>query len=120
VAQALPSGSVLDGELICWQQNAATPLGFDQLQRRLGRKTVGATLKRDCPMQFIAYDLLEHQGVDIRQQGLRQRQQQLAALLETSSIPSRGGCSRARPGRSTPGRSWRHNATRPVNTTPKA
>jgi len=87
VAQALPSGSVLDGELICWQQNAATPLGFDQLQRRLGRKTVGATLKRDCPMQFIAYDLLEHQGVDIRQQGLRQRQQQLAALLGNIEHP---------------------------------
>ena len=81
VAEALPSGSVLDGELICWQQDSATPLGFDQLQRRLGRKTVGATLKRECPMRFIAYDLLEHQGTDIRQQGLRQRQQQLTELL---------------------------------------
>ena len=81
VAQALPSGSVLDGELICWQQNEATPLGFDQLQRRLGRKTVGATLKRECPMRFIAYDLLEHESIDIRQKGLRQRQHQLAELL---------------------------------------
>ncbi len=87
VAKALPSGSVLDGELICWQQDAAAPLGFDQLQRRLGRKSVGATLKRDCPMRFIAYDLLEHQGVDIRQQGLRQRQQQLAALLGSIEHP---------------------------------
>ena len=81
IAQALPSGSVLDGELICWQQDAATPLGFDQLQRRLGRKTVGATLKRECPMRFIAYDLLEHESIDIRQQGLKQRQHQLADLL---------------------------------------
>ncbi|AII49301.1 ATP-dependent DNA ligase [Synechococcus sp. KORDI-52] len=87
VAKALPSGSVLDGELICWRQDAATPLGFDQLQRRLGRKTVGTTLKRDCPMRFIAYDLLEHQGVDIRQQGLRQRQQQLAELLDNIKHP---------------------------------
>ncbi len=87
VAGALPSGSVLDGELICWQQNEATPLGFDQLQRRLGRKTVGATLKRECPMRFIAYDLLEHQGIDIRQQALRQRQNQLADLLGNIEHP---------------------------------
>ena len=87
VAQALPSGSVLDGELICWQQNAAQPLGFDQLQRRLGRKTVGATLKRDCPMRFIVYDLLEHQGTDIRQLGLRQRQQHLTQLLGSIEHP---------------------------------
>ena len=81
IAQALPSGSVLDGELICWHQGETTPLGFDQLQRRLGRKTVGATLKRECPMRFIAYDLLEHESIDIRQKGLRQRQHQLAELL---------------------------------------
>ena len=87
VAQALPSGSVLDGELICWQQNEATPLGFDQLQRRLGRKTVGAGLRRECPMRFIAYDLLEHQGIDIRQQALRQRQNQLADLLGNIEHP---------------------------------
>ena len=87
VAKALPSGSVLDGELICWHQDDATPLGFDQLQRRLGRKTVGATLKRECPMRFIAYDLLEHQGTDIRSQGLMQRQQQLADLLRGIEHP---------------------------------
>ena len=87
VAQALPSGTVLDGELICWQQSAATPLGFDQLQRRLGRKTVGATLKRECPMRFIAYDLLEHHGIDIRPQGLRQRQLQLADLILSINHP---------------------------------
>ena len=87
VAQALPSGTVLDGEVICWQQNDATPLGFDQLQRRLGRKTIGATLKRECPMRFIAYDLLEHQGIDIRQEGLRYRQDQLADLLGNIEHP---------------------------------
>ena len=81
VAKALPSGSVLDGELICWQQDAAAPLGFDQLQRRLGRKSVGATLKRDCPMRFIAYDLLESDGQDIRNQPLWQRQEQLKTML---------------------------------------
>ena len=81
VAAALPQGTVLDGEVICWREADETPLGFDQLQRRLGRKTVGSTLKRECPMRFIAYDLLERSGTDIRQRSLRERQQQLDDVL---------------------------------------
>ena len=81
LGQALPLGTVLDGEVICWREGEAGPLGFDQLQRRLGRKTVGATLKRECPMRFIAYDLLEQRGVDIRSEPLLKRQHQLAELL---------------------------------------
>ena len=56
-------------------------MGFDQLQRRLGRKTVGSTLKRECPMRFVAYDLLEKSGTDIRQLPLHERQQQLDDVL---------------------------------------
>ena len=81
LGQALPLGTVLDGEVICWREGEAGPLGCDQLQRRLGRKTVGATLKRECPMRFIAYDLLEQRGVDIRSEPLLKRQHQLAELL---------------------------------------
>ena len=87
LGQALPLGTVLDGEVICWREGEAGPLGFDQLQRRLGRKTVGATLKRECPMRFIAYDLLEHRGVDIRSQPLSKRQHQLAELLSHVNHP---------------------------------
>ncbi|MEC8096755.1 MAG: ATP-dependent DNA ligase, partial [Cyanobacteriota bacterium] len=81
VAAALPQGTVLDGEVICWREGDKTPLGFDQLQRRLGRKTVGSTLKRECPMRFVAYDLLERSGTDIRQLPLHERQQQLDDVL---------------------------------------
>ncbi|MGB1416979.1 MAG: ATP-dependent DNA ligase [Synechococcus sp.] len=81
VAEALPDGTVLDGEVICWEQGAATPLGFDVLQRRLGRKQVGSTLKRECPMRFIAYDLLEENGQDLRDRPLMERQQRLADQL---------------------------------------
>ena len=81
VATALPEGTVLDGEVICWREGEATPMGFDQLQRRLGRKTVGSTLKRECPMRFVAYDLLERSGTDIRQHPLRERQQELDDVL---------------------------------------
>jgi len=87
VGSALPDGTVLDGEVICWQPDEATPLGFDQLQRRLGRKTVGATLRRECPMRFIAYDLLENDGQDIRDRPLEERQQRLKALLHGVDHP---------------------------------
>ena len=81
IGEALPDGTVLDGEVICWREADPVPLGFDQLQRRLGRKTVGATLRRECPMRFIAYDLLESNGQDIRNQPLWQRQEQLKTML---------------------------------------
>ena len=87
VGSALPDGTVLDGEVICWQPDEATPLGFDQLQRRLGRKTVGATLRRECPIRFIAYDLLENDGQDIRDRPLEERQQRLKALLDGVDHP---------------------------------
>ena len=81
IGEALPDGTVLDGEVICWREADPVPLGFDQLQRRLGRKTVGAKLRRECPMRFIAYDLLESDGRDIRNQPLWQRQEQLKTML---------------------------------------
>lgn len=87
VAEALPDGTVLDGEVICWAQGASTPLGFDVLQRRLGRKQVGATLRRECPARFIAYDLLEHDGQDQRERPLIARQQQLAELISSLDHP---------------------------------
>ena len=82
VGAALPDGTVLDGEIICWAEQDDAPLGFDVLQRRLGRKQVGATLRRECPMRFVAYDLLEHQGIDLRPEPLQHRRQQLDKLLD--------------------------------------
>ena len=87
IGSALPNGSVLDGEVICWRNGETTPLGFDQLQRRLGRKTVGATLRRECPMRFIAYDLLECDGEDIRDRPLEERQKLLSELLADINHP---------------------------------
>ncbi|NEQ49393.1 MAG: ATP-dependent DNA ligase [Leptolyngbya sp. SIO3F4] len=77
----LPSGTVLDGEIVCW--DGQHPLNFNYLQKRLGRKRVGPKLMADNPVHFLAYDLLEHQGQDIRESPLHQRRQLLTTLLDT-------------------------------------
>ncbi len=84
-AQALPEGTVLDGEVLVWAEGAERPASFAQLQRRLGRKTAGKALRADCPAAFVAYDLLEHAGVDIRPQPLRERRVALEAVI--SAVP---------------------------------
>ena len=84
-AQALPEGTVLDGEVLVWAEGAERPASFAQLQRRLGRKTAGKALRADCPAAFVAYDLLEHAGVDIRLQPLRERRVALEAVI--SAVP---------------------------------
>jgi DNA ligase-1 len=87
-AQALPDGTVLDGEVLVWAAGAERPASFAQLQRRLGRKTAGKALRADCPAAFVAYDLLEHGGVDIRPQPLRERRAALEAVISAMPGPT--------------------------------
>ena len=88
-AQALPEGTVLDGEVLVWAEGAERPASFAQLQRRLGRKTAGKALRADCPAAFVAYDLLEHGGRDIRERPLRERRTALETLLGTLAPEAR-------------------------------
>lgn len=80
-----PNGTVLDGEILCWQHDR--PLSFNHLQKRLGRKRVTKKVMAESPVHFIAYDLLEMAGVDLRQQSLQQRQAHLGDLLRAASQP---------------------------------
>ncbi len=80
LAEALPQGTVLDGEVIVWPADAPHPEPFASLQRRLGRKAPSRALQRDCPAAFVAYDLLEHAGSDLRQHPLHERRRLLEAL----------------------------------------
>ena len=80
-AGQLPDGTVLDGELIVWRPNATAPEPFASLQKRLGRKKPSAKMQAEFPVQLLAYDLLENNGVDIRMQPLSARRHQLEALL---------------------------------------
>ncbi|WP_254721898.1 ATP-dependent DNA ligase [Kovacikia minuta] len=75
----LPDGLVFDGEILCWEGNR--PLSFNHLQKRLGRKRVTQKIMRENPVHFIAYDLLEWDGQDIRSKPFGDRRQLLVNLL---------------------------------------
>ncbi|MCC5885454.1 MAG: ATP-dependent DNA ligase [Gammaproteobacteria bacterium] len=78
-AGRLPDGTVIDGELLAWRDDA--PLPFALLQQRIGRKSPGATTLAKAPVRLMAYDLLEAEGQDLRTLPLVQRRQRLAELL---------------------------------------
>ena len=84
LAQSLPDGTLLDGELVVWINAAPAP--FNLLQQRLNRKTTSRKLLADAPVQFIAYDLLALAGQDQRAQPQHQRRAQLEALLAGSAL----------------------------------
>lgn len=79
LADFLPPGTVIDGEILAWSGNA--PLPFADLQKRLGRKTVPRSLLARAPARFLAYDLLEAAGEDLRAAPLSDRRARLDAIL---------------------------------------
>jgi DNA ligase-1 len=84
-AAQLPDGSVLDGEILAWREDR--PLPFARLQQRIGRKLLTAKVLADAPVAFLAYDLLEAHGADIRQQPLDQRRVGLEQLVNGAADP---------------------------------
>jgi len=79
LAQALPDGTVIDGEILVWRDGRPAP--FALLQQRIGRKNVTKKILADAPVTFMAYDLLEQGGQDVRALPQRERRARLEALL---------------------------------------
>lgn len=79
----LPHGTVLDGEVLVWIDEE--PQSFNALQKRIGRKTVPKKLLGDAPVILRAYDVLELDGKDLRDQPLVMRRSKLETLL--NSLP---------------------------------
>ncbi len=87
-ARPLPDGSVVDGELLAWDAEKALPLPFATMQRRIGRLKLGPKLLREAPVALLAFDLLEHDGADIRGMPLALRRARLEALVEPAMAGS--------------------------------
>ncbi len=85
LAQALPDGSVLDGEILVWQDGAPAP--FQRLQQRIGRKNLTKKLLAEAPVTFMAYDLLEWQGNDQRALPMLARRVLLEQLCGQAHVP---------------------------------
>jgi len=84
--EVLPHGTVLDGEILAWKDGA--PLPFAEMQKRIGRKTVGKKILVDVPVVFMAYDLLEFDGQDIRQRPIIERRSLLERAIKDAEHPS--------------------------------
>jgi DNA ligase-1 len=83
-AAHLPDGTVLDGEIMPWKDGGALP--FAQLQRRIGRKKLGPKILAEVPVVLVAYDLLEHEGRDLRTEPLSPRRAELAGVVERAAL----------------------------------
>src|SRR3954469_18034286 len=79
-AAGLPDGTVLDGEVLGWQGDG--PLPFSALQTRIGRKSLTAGVLGKTPAAFLAYDLLETDGEDVRHWPLHERRAALERVLQ--------------------------------------
>jgi len=79
----LPEGTVVDGEVMPWKNGA--PLPFAQMQRRIGRKVLGPKILADVPVVLVTYDLLEQDGLDIRELPIEERRARLEAIAPPDS-----------------------------------
>ncbi|MCS6969322.1 MAG: ATP-dependent DNA ligase [Cytophagales bacterium] len=86
LASKLPVDCVLDGELLAWKENF--PLSFAALQKRIGRKTVTKKIVAEIPVVFLAYDLLEYAGIDMRHCSLSERRSQLEHWVDQVAFPA--------------------------------
>jgi DNA ligase-1 len=82
---ALPDGTVLDGEILSFRNGQ--PLPFNVLQTRIGRKNLSKKILEDSPVAVIAYDCIEYRGEDIRYKTQAERRQILEWLQAETPFP---------------------------------
>jgi DNA ligase 1 len=81
-AVAIPAGTVLDGELLAVRDRHLLP--FASLSRRASRRRVTKQVLAEIPCVFVAYDLLEAEGQDLRNEPLAHRRVLLEQLVPHS------------------------------------
>lgn len=86
-ASTWPDGTVVDGELLAWLPDEAEPAPFALLQKRIGRTKLSKAILAAAPVRLLAYDLLESEGADRRQEPMQMRRARLERLgIATSPL----------------------------------
>ncbi|MBA4299718.1 DNA ligase-1 [Algoriphagus alkaliphilus] len=80
MAENLPNGTVIDGEIIAFKDG--NPLPFALLQTRIGRKNISKKQLQEAPISLLAYDLLEFEGKDIRGFPISKRRELLVEIYQ--------------------------------------
>lgn len=75
----LSADAIIDGEIVPARDGVILP--FSDLQKRLGRKSVGEELLSSTPVAFIAYDLLYAGGRVLIDEPLAERRRRLEELV---------------------------------------
>jgi len=83
-ATHLPDGTVLDGEVLAFQHDR--PLPFSALQQRIGRQKQVAQIMQAVPAVFVAYDVLEAGGRDLREAPISERRATLKTILAGGGV----------------------------------
>lgn len=83
----IPNGTVIDGEILPFANNEMG--SFNDLQSRIGRKTVSKALLSKVPVILKAYDMLEWKGEDIRELPFVERRKLLEKLHADICGPGR-------------------------------
>lgn len=78
------AGIILDGEIVPFQDERILP--FQNLQKRLGRKTLTEELLQSVPVAFIAYDILYRDGRVLVEEPYEVRQTILESLGLESTV----------------------------------
>ena len=82
----LPDGIAIDGEIL--PSADGIPLPFALLQTRIGRKNITKKQLQEAPITFFAYDLLELDGNDLRNESLGSRRKHLEMIVENANHPT--------------------------------
>lgn len=79
VVQNMKGDFVIDGEILAVKDDKV--LNFNELQKRLNRKTLTKKMLSEVPIQVFAYDLLELENNDLREKPISARRAMLEELL---------------------------------------
>lgn len=86
LAEWLPDGTVLDGEILAFRDGEIG--SFNDLQTRIGRKRITKALLEKVPVILKAYDVLEWEGKDVRSLAFADRRRILEKLYRQVAFDS--------------------------------